>query len=369
MPAISVAGVEAAPAAASCKVIAGTPLATDSLHLHKGVPTGGWVAKEHRLRRELREAGLSREAIDAAWPSWWEDTLQDEPSGEAELRFALSRRLGLSPRALIGERVEFVWNDDAFFKRLAAKDEGQRAALTSFGMALGRLVLRGAPEGPGLEGLAAKGLRAAILASRPTVDLGGLLATCWGLGVPVLQLTVFPLAAKSMHAMVVGHDGRHAILLARAPRYPAQAAFTLAHEMAHAALGHLGAAPAIVDMGDPAQGGEADDQEEEADRFALEILTGSPQPDIRIEARRFSAASLARAVAVTAPEHGIEPGSLALCVGHARGAWQTAMKALAILNPDPLDVGWEINRVARAQLNWDAIGSDGTDWLDKILGP
>ncbi|RYL95534.1 hypothetical protein EWH10_21295 [Sphingobium fuliginis] len=39
-----------------------------------------------------------------------QQSLGQSPSGRAELRFAIARRLGLRP--LLGERVEFIWNDE-----------------------------------------------------------------------------------------------------------------------------------------------------------------------------------------------------------------------------------------------------------------
>lgn len=326
------------------------------------------AGKEHHLIKELRAAGMSRAAIDAAWPSWWDESLRDEPSGEAELRFALSRRLGLSARSLIGERVEFTWNNEAFFKHLTAKDEAQRAAITSFGMSIARILLRATPEGPDIEGLTANELRVAILEDRPTVDLTSILGTCWALGIPVIQLNIFPTEAKSMHAMVARQGGRHAILLARSARYSAQAAFTLAHEVGHAALAHLADAPALVDMEDPASHGSEDEQELAADRFALELLTGSPKPDIRVDGAGITSRGLAKAVTEAGPAHRIEPATLALCVGYQRAEWRAAVGALRILEPEPVEPGQLINRTAVDQLNWDALGDDAADWLQKVLG-
>ncbi len=97
------------------------------------------------LIERLRKAGISRAAIQAAWPSWWTEEAETSPSGRAELRFALARRLGLEPKPLLGERVEFVWNDEAKFKHLSAEGEAQKAALTSFGMSIGHLLLRATP--------------------------------------------------------------------------------------------------------------------------------------------------------------------------------------------------------------------------------
>lgn len=78
------------------------------------------------LVKELKDAGLSDHAINAAWPTWWDDAAASSPSARAELRFALSRKLGLSPQSLLGERVEFVWQDEARFKNLTAGDAFQR---------------------------------------------------------------------------------------------------------------------------------------------------------------------------------------------------------------------------------------------------
>ena len=64
-------------------------------------------------------------------------------------------------------------------------------------------------------------------------------------------LRIFPLKNKAMHAMVVRVRGRYAILLGRDATYPAPVAFTLAHELGHVLLGHLGDAPALVDLRDP----------------------------------------------------------------------------------------------------------------------
>ena len=170
-------------------------------------------------------------------------------------------------------------------------------------------------------------------------------------------------SSSSFHTLLHG-----AILLARAARYPAQAVFTLAHEIGHAALGHLGDAPALVDMEDPFAPSADDDQEIAADRFALELLTGSADPDIRIEASRFSARSLALAVSKAGPRHRIEPATLALCVGYKRQAWQTAIGALRVLDPEPVNLGMEINRIAAGQLTWNSIGSDSFDWVERVLG-
>lgn len=319
------------------------------------------------LIERLRKAGISRAAIQAAWPSWWTDEADASPSGRAELRFALARRLGLEPKPLLGERVEFVWNDEARFKHLSAQDEAQKAALTSFGVSIGRLLLRATPAPP-TEPETPEALRSAILAGgAPFVDLGRLIATCWAMRIPVIHLRVFPLEAKSMHAMVVKVDGRFAILLGRDASYPAPVAFTLAHELGHVMLDHLADAPALVDLEDPALARDGDDQEDEADRFALTLLTGSPEPDIQTNLDRFNAPTLAAAVLEAAGPYAVEPGTLALCLAHKRRAWPVAMSALRFIYQGPKPAWREVNGIADQELSWDELGDEAAHYLRNIM--
>lgn len=325
-------------------------------------------AERKQLIDELRRAGFSRSAIDAAWPSWWDDELARSPSGRAELRFALARRLGLKPQPLLGERVEFLWDDEARFKHLTASEEAAKAAITSFGVSIGRMLLRAVAEGPELGTIAALRLREALLANRPFADLSGLLSTCWALGIPIVHLRVFPLESKSMHAMVVRVGGRMAILLGHDARYPAQLAFTLAHEIGHIMLGHLDGATALVDVEDPATAADRDEQEVEADTYALTVLTGRADPDIQTNVDRFNAPSLAKAVRDAGPQYRIDPGTLALCLAYRRRAWPVAMAALGMLYPQLGPVWGEVNAVAREQIDWTSLSEDSADYLRNVMG-
>lgn len=319
------------------------------------------------LRKELKSAGLSDQVIDAAWPSWWSDDAAASPSARAELRFALSRKLGLSSRSLLGERVEFVWEDDARFKNLTATDQIRRGALASFGVAVGRMLLKATANVQPIAGLTAKDLRLAVLADRQVADLAGLLAICWALGVPVIHLRVFPLRAKSMRAMVVEVDGRHAILLGRDANYPAPIAFTLAHEIGHAALGHIEAGRALVDIGDSSFG-TPDREEAEADAFGVELLTGTPRPNITTNIDNFSARALAQACQQVGPPRGIEPGTLALCLGYQRQEWQRATAALRHIYAAAGPVWKYVNRIASEQLEWGELSDESAQYLANLMG-
>jgi Zn-dependent peptidase ImmA (M78 family) len=167
--------------------------------------------------------------------------------------------------------------------------------------------------------------------------------------------------------MAVAFDRRFAILLGRDAHYPAPVAFTLAHEIGHIMLGHLADAPALVDLEDSATATDGDEQEREADRFALTLLTGTPNPDIRTNVERFNAPTLAKAVLEAADRYRVEPGALALCLAHRRNAWAVAIASLRFIYSERKPAWREVNGIASRQLDWDAIGDEAAGYLRNVM--
>ena len=171
-----------------------------------------------------------------------------------------------------------------------------------------------------------------------------------------------------MHAMSIGIGGRSAILLARAESYAAPSAFTLAHELGHIMLGHLGGG-SVIDLEAPLQfSGETDGEEAQADSFALEVLTGQEHPVVLPDQERFSATQLAAAAMAQADTLGIEPGVLAMCAGHTTGKWDRAYGALKIIPPGNVDMPSWVNGLARQQVRWDSLAGESQDYLLAIMG-
>jgi Zn-dependent peptidase ImmA (M78 family) len=325
-------------------------------------------ADSKTLKKRLKEAGLSNPLIEAAWPAWWSEEALSSQSAKAELRFTIARKLGLNPKALFHDEVEFVWKDEARFKHLSNETDGQKAALTSFGISVCRMLVRTLTAEPAAVSVEALELRMSILQRRTFIDLQGLLAACWAIGVPVIHLRVFPLDAKRMHAMAVKAAGRHAILLGRDADYPAPVAFTLAHEIGHIMLGHIAASSAIIDVGDPLGPNQGDIEEEEADRYALELLLGTPRPDIQTNVKRFNSAQLAQAVLDQGPTQRIEPGTLALCLAYEYDLWPVANAAMQHIYTEQKPVWQEVNGIALRELDFAAVSDDHSDYLRNIMG-
>jgi hypothetical protein len=324
-----------------------------------------------RLRSRLRKAGIHALALDAAWPKWWSEEADASPSARAELRFSIARKLGLEPQSLLDDGAEpaFVWKDEARFKHLTTEEEQEKAALASFGIALAAVLSSANRTVGALYGLPALSLRESILSGRqPFVALVDLLSVSWALGVSVVHLRVFPSAQKRMAAMAVRSRSGFSVLLGKDSMYPPQVAFYLAHELGHVALGHLAADSAIVDLEDEQHAGPTDNEEEAADRYALELLTGSPAPVVLPSKGSYSAKELARVSNAAAADLRIEPGTLALCFGYATRDWATTNAAMPHIYTEQKPVWREVNQVASAQLDLSGLPEDYRDYLSAVLG-
>ena len=323
-----------------------------------------------RVRQRLKQVGLSDAAIEAAWPEWWSDSADASPSARLDLRFSLARKLGLDARSLVDEDgiPRFIWRNEARFKHLSGESELERAAIASFGRALGSIILGASSAGQASLPSDSISIRNSILRSRRFVTLLDLLVLCWTTGIPVVHLRVFPLPRKRMAAMCTRVGDRSVVFLGKDSMYPAQIAFYLAHEIGHVALGHLVRETAIVDLeSDQSLGGD-DEEENEADRFALQLLTGRTDPRVLPASGSYNAPSLADAVLRSAADLRIEPGTLALCFGYSTKNWAVVNSAMQFIYPSPKPVWEEVNRLAVRELAADQISTDARPYLESVLG-
>jgi len=327
-----------------------------------------------RLRSRLKSLGLTDAAIRAAWPRWWSDDAEQSPSAQAELRFGVARRLGLDPRSLFDDERQpprFRWSDEARFKHLSGEKPDELAGIVSFAQSVATVTAAALRAEPRQLGTAPE-LREQILASgRPYVELIDMLTLSWAVGIPTLQLRVFPWPRKRMAAMSVATDGTFAVMIGKESNFPAMIAFYVAHELAHISLGHVGSGHQLVDLED--DGGpvssDRDAEDQAADAFALELLTGDPRPTVLPDdPLQVSASELARTAASSAENLRINPGTLALCFGYSTGNWAVANAALTRIYNGGQPVWSAVNAIARQQLAVDELPQDAADFLRSVLG-
>jgi hypothetical protein len=321
------------------------------------------------LRRKLRQLGLSDPALQAAWPTWWSEDAEASPSAVSELRFSVARKLGLDPRSLLeaSDGPRFLWKDEARFKHLTGESEAEQSAMTSFGSALARLLAGASVDPKSNETLTAVRLRKMLLGTAPFIGLAELLQAAWALGIPVVHLRVFPCERKRMAAMAARGGNHDSILLAKDSDYPAQISFYLAHEIGHVLLGHLDRTSVWLDVEVGARS-EVDTDEQAADEFALELLTGQKKLQVLPTVSRFSGRQLAKAVTQASAEYQIEPGTLAMCLGYTTGNWRSANAAMPYIYGVAKPAWVEVNRVAVQQLHLELLSDDSRSYVSRILG-
>lgn len=324
------------------------------------------------LRVRLTNLGLSDEAIHAAWPEWWSEDADASDSARAELRFSLSRKLGLDPQSLLEDgQPRFLWSDIARFKHLTNECDSEKAALSSFGVAIGNLLASAAaPQTTKtVLGLPASKLRNAILNDVPFLGLLELISVCWSFGIPVIHLRISPLTRRRMSAMSVQIGVCPSILIGKDFLYPPTVAFYIAHELAHIALGHLRCKGFLVDFhrSDLADS-STDPEERAADRYALELLTGSSQPLALGSTRGPSSRGLATSAIKSTKHFATEPGILALCFGYSNKQWAIVNAAMKNIYAAKKHVWNEINGIAANQLTLENISEDSRTYLMRILG-
>jgi len=328
--------------------------------------------KAATIEKKLKGLGLSKDAIQAAWPIWWSEEAEFSPSALNELRFSLSRKLGISPESLFDEgNAKFLWEGDARFKGLSAESQSEKTALVSFGSSIGRLLIQGTnPPSYRLSvNTTGEELRSVILqAGAPSVRLPDLLALSWSVGIPVIQLRVFPLTSKRMAAMAIRNGKRFVILIGRDATYPAPIAYYVAHELGHIFRRHLSGSSAIVDLSMPDETHDRDREEIGADHFGLSLLTGRSNPEISTTRAPNNARELANAVVKAGRREKIEPGTLALCYAHKTGDWKLAQNALRYIYSAPKPAWREVNRFAQSQLSLGQLTQDNLSFLSSVMG-
>ena len=128
-------------------------------------------------------------------------------------------------------------------------------------------------------------------------------------------------------------DGRPVIVLCKRDRHTAWLLFILAHELGHIALSHIKDNEVLLDEDVKDLG---DQEEEEANAFAIELLAGDAD-------RRYSytgdtwlgAQQLAQLAAEVGARDCVDPGHIVLNYAHTmNGYWGVANAALDILEPD-----------------------------------
>ncbi|MFT4503202.1 ImmA/IrrE family metallo-endopeptidase [Caballeronia sp. 15711] len=334
------------------------------------------MADNPRIQRifgALESAGYPVKFQRSLLPEWvTPDVLADE-SVSTEVAAILAKRLNLRTSGLFSQNpsVESLHHFDTKYKRSVSAKSKDLTAATSIAVSVAEMVSF-ACRIPHMQfpGTAAE-LRAGILKQYPGKYLGlrNLLMATWSRGIPVVFLAELGPDIAKMDGMVVHTDARPVILLSKKSPYWAWQLFILAHEVAHCALGHVAPDEILVDEdlgADSYALADADEDEQAADHFALELLNGRPDAEYSLGSQTANPAELTDSAYQTGVKTQVDPGHIILNLANKSGDWGLGMAALKRFEdgrPPAPDV---ISQAMWMNLEVDDLPGESLEFLERV---
>lgn len=322
----------------------------------------------------LKTLGLSKIHVKALLPEWWSAEIEDTSDGASELAVIVSRRFNLDLHDLLIGKATYKQEDIAtVYKHAASTNKQALNPATQIAKALALAVLEGM-KSPFL-GVAstAPEVEANVRKISPSglPDLEAIAAYCWQIGIPVIPLAQLPTGLRKMDGAAMNLMGRPVIILSRNTTSKSWLSFILAHELGHIALGHLVDGAAIIDVKLAQEttqlaDSDADNQEEQANQFALTLLGGTLAPE---EIARWSPRLTSTEIALKSLEfqtaHNFPAGHIALRYGFKYKRWTDAQNALRFM-PQDKDHEGVLVRLMNNQLDFDKLAEDSVDLISRL---
>lgn len=325
------------------------------------------VSALQSLYARLEQAGLDRKFIrETLLPDWWDDAIAEHPTGYAEARLRIARALGLSLRQLDSEDPlgEMLGETRLRCKTRRGTEPYSIRWTIALAKRAAELATRATPKPYEPLPETASQIRNAILQKHPWVCLDNLLAYCWQHGIPVIPLKSKPRRSKRVDGLIVRVGERPVIVLACGYRYSARLLFIVAHELGHWLSGHLSDEPILAEESITREG--KNQEEAEANWFAVELLTGKPDKAYWAP-RSLTAAQLAERARMAGRRDKVDPGVVALNYAWNQGTWEVGMGALKILEPEPKGMLLLQQRMLES-LEWSRLHEEDAQLLLRLTG-
>jgi hypothetical protein len=325
-----------------------------------------------QLYRRLGSLGFPRKYLrEIVLPEWWEDEIAHNPAGFAEGLLVLSRNLGLDLSSLQNESVPVGLRNlgPCKFKKTGSKQDEELAIARALATRVAQLATPTVPK-PTQPFLSSPfAVRQQILGhGAQWVGLPELVDYCWTVGVSVLYVAAFPPGIKKMDGLALVQGDRKAIILCRNAKFSACLLFILAHELGHIARRHIIGDGTLLD--EEVDRDSSDTEEQEANSFALKLLTGIPECEVVPVGPGVSARGLANAALQASTQERIDPGHIVLNCAHQIGAsfFAVANAALGLLEPRA-DSPQFIRTQMLAHLDKAKLSEDTFEFILRVTNP
>lgn len=326
------------------------------------------------IYRRLKPLGFDARFVrELLLPDWWDDNLASVPANRAIAEASISRHLKIGLSQLADANSELT-TPSTVPVRLKSATRGTNPEVVRPSIAIAQriatLLVQSLPTAlRKFECGNASSIRQEILSSHDTVTLASLLEFSWKHGIIVAHLDRLPKVTgfRKFDGLALFANEQPCVLLAEKKDAPAWLAFHLAHELGHLMCRHVTPGSALL----PDENLERiinDADEDEADAFANELLTGDPSPNLKA-VYGMTAEKLANAVKHFAPRKKIDPAVFALVYGHNADRMPVAVKALSIIQQDS-GARLQIRRFLNQYISMDNLSDTDAHLLEQLLmGP
>lgn len=321
------------------------------------------------LYHRLSEVGFTRAFVrKTALPTWWDDEIAVNPAGYAQGLLLLSRHLGVDLRSMQDESAAIHLRDFGAckYKKRPDVSEDDLALARVMATRAAQLAAEATPTPAAPLPDSTLEIRQQILDQGAAwVGLTELVDYCWSVGVPVLHLDHFPTNARRPDGFATRVHGRPVIVLCRKAKYSAWLLFILAHELGHIALGHIEEDGCLLD--DHVERDSQDDEEKQANDFAIELLTGRAERRFITTGAWPNAQELAEKAKQLGQQLLIDPGHIALNYAHSMGKsfFAVGNAALKLLDPHADAVGMVRTKMAE-RLDWSRLPEESSEFLMRV---
>lgn len=281
------------------------------------------------LYKKLIKLGFGKTHIKKYLPDWWSDDIADTPSGLQEATLIISRTFGLDFaslwQSLQGDSLPEFRLDKHQFKHSKNLHRNKLQPAVATAMLSADLTLSAFGQPLDLSLKSAKDIREHLLKNHRWIGFKSLADFCWSIGIPVIYLANIP--TPKMDGLAFIKHKRPIIVLTKKNKYGALV-FDLAHELGHILLDHIQEEQIILD--EKIDKYNDNDLEQQANAFALQLLTGNPNAKFTIS-KPYSAQGLAQAMIAKGTESKIDPFHIALNYAYTNQQFPLAQNAIKIM--------------------------------------
>ena len=328
-----------------------------------------------QIYKTLSQVGLKKNHVRTLLPDWWDDTIALSDTGAWEFVMLISRRLSIDAKSLASGSIVPIGSvsNIAYKHRSAVSDDNYRAG-TMIAAALAESVTAAMHNDFTLTQFDPEFIRSSIRGqNNGVVDFDGLVTFCWNHGIPIIPLPNLPVGVRRMDGAVFKVNNRPAIIISRKNDSKAWLSFILAHEIGHYCLGHLQEGSSIIDVDLKREAtfksdSSSDQQERDADRFALSLLSGDEAGMLLQNwGKRITGVELAVNAKRDAYKVGASTGHLVLRYAFLTSRWTEAITALRFLDED-FDAQNSLTLELSTRISLKNIAEDLRDLVISVTG-